>query len=111
MSTPETNLLPCPFCGNDNCAKLQQDKVAYLSPFDWIVGCLICGACSSNKETKEKAIKAWNTRTVPSQPSFDVIEQRQQAMKDSTKISGDDMKLMVGSAQPPSHPFAKAFFW
>lgn len=56
----------------------------------------------------EELKQQWNIRTTPSQPSFDRIEQRQQAMEDSTKLSSDDMKLMVGSAQPPYHPFAKA---
>lgn len=50
----ENELLPCPWCRSTN-----------LHIEDCYIGCLSCGAIGPHGDTREKAIKAWNTRATP----------------------------------------------
>lgn len=52
-------LLPCPFCQSENiyCAD------AGFKTDVWFVQCEECGATFPHFDSKEEAIKAWNTRT------------------------------------------------
>lgn len=54
-----TKLKRCPFCGGE--AKLYEPIEGFHM---WVVACNKC-ACGTNydNDTKEEAIKAWNTRT------------------------------------------------
>lgn len=62
MSEP---LLPCPFCGRETAKPKSSGR------WGWFVGCT-CHAVGPNAESKEDAIKAWNTRTEPLQGRLDI---------------------------------------
>lgn len=67
-----SELLPCPFCGNKNISIVTDNVeyslgMAYDEETNFKVICSItscgCGASSGWCDTKAKAITAWNTRT------------------------------------------------
>lgn len=65
---PKTNLKPCPFCGSDN---IELTRNTYEGCVDYdAVHCCICSG-QTEGESKEEAIKLWNTRApaLPSKPS------------------------------------------
>lgn len=53
------NLLPCPFCGEDEYLFIHQDKETKDS---W-VHCCYCDCCGPMGLTKKEAIDAWNKRS------------------------------------------------
>jgi len=54
------DLLACPFCGR------QQLRIKNSSNWGWFVSCG-CHAVGPGKDSREGAIKAWNTRVEPIQ--------------------------------------------
>jgi len=52
-----TELLPCPFCGNE-----ENNGICWKSDNYVCVCCGSCGAEGANQEDEEEAIKSWNTR-------------------------------------------------
>ena len=50
-------LKPCPFCGSENIDLIAHHKIVVF------VQCDNCGATFPDFDSKEEAIKAWNTRT------------------------------------------------
>ncbi len=74
-----TDLLPCPFCGGK-----ADWYIATADLFAQQMGCGLseknsvecegCGASSFEHKTRERAIKAWNTRTTP-QPDTEKLHQ------------------------------------
>lgn len=59
----EEKLLPCPFCGSTGFAP-KIEALAKWSDWQWRVACYGCLA-QVPADTKEQAIKAWNTRAQP----------------------------------------------
>jgi Lar family restriction alleviation protein len=59
----ETELKPCPFCGNE--AKFTDNKnvKSDYAPISYGVKCRNCFVISEYEDNKQLAIKAWNTRT------------------------------------------------
>ena len=57
------DLEPCPFCGVRNAVPRSSGR------WGWFVSCA-CNAVGPNAGSREGAIKAWNTRRPPSQPSL-----------------------------------------
>lgn len=60
------DIKPCPFCG---CSDINLEYKGELDPpceyeENWIIECFHCGASpTSDRESKERAIEIWNTRT------------------------------------------------
>ena len=52
-------LLPCPFCGNE---KIYCEDAGHKTDV-WFIQCDDCGATFPHFDSKEEAIKVWNTRT------------------------------------------------
>lgn len=76
MTNDDKDLLPCPFCGATKYLKITyQDSKANASIQGdqkyWGVFCMegCCASIDSVYPTREEAIKAWNTRSTPQQPS------------------------------------------
>ena len=63
-------LKPCPFCGynlpfEEGYCEIQISPDTNLILHPTGICCSSCGAYTVGGETKEEAITAWNTRTVP----------------------------------------------
>lgn len=56
--TARGELLPCPFCGEQNPVITCENRLWW----DYYVFCKTCGAVSVLKESERKVIEAWNTR-------------------------------------------------
>lgn len=56
----ESKLMPCPFCGGDDCELTE--KVNYKFGTSYFCGCPDCGVYTDYCETKEEAIERWNRR-------------------------------------------------
>ena len=76
MTNDDKDLKPCPFCGATKYLKITyQDSKANASIQGdqkyWGVFCMegCCASIDSVYPTREEAIKAWNTRSTPQQPS------------------------------------------
>lgn len=52
-----SELKPCPFCG-----RADQLHVSEVYKDEIVVYCRNCGATGGTRETKLKAVEAWNTR-------------------------------------------------
>ena len=58
---PESELLPCPFCGGTDVDVMFACNIVY-------VGCRDCNAEGGKWRTEKTAVKHWNRRALP-QPS------------------------------------------
>lgn len=58
---PVSELLPCPFCGNESVKAKQHIEGR------WYVACnsIHCSAQSGFSDTREEAVESWNLRTLP----------------------------------------------
>lgn len=54
-------LLPCPFCGNEDTLTTLWDR-EYIYSSQWTVYCSMCGTNGPRCGTEEKAIGKWNRR-------------------------------------------------
>lgn len=90
MTNDDKDLKPCPFCGATKYLKITyQDSKANASIQGdqkyWGVFCMegCCASIDSVYPTREEAIKAWNTRATPKQPS----EKKALSMEDIKSIA------------------------
>ena len=86
-----SGLKRCPFCGGE--AKLMDNG-------HW-VWCQHCLVESTYYDTKEEAIKAWNTR----KPMDRIVERLE---KEGQKMSEAKSMIKYGKASPSSHRYYKA---
>jgi len=70
-----TNLLPCPFCGNQEYVELQNTHSGMMR-----MHCDNCGGCGYETDNREQAIEFWNRRTVAIPP--DVRETLRNALRE-----------------------------
>ena len=106
MDEPKLN--NCPFCANQSPRndmvrtglKVKQDTLAYLSPSNWIVLCLDCGASGANHSSADEAIAAWNTRT-PSPAAEQMYEVLQDVIDtyDGVGAEGNYLRESIDAAR------------
>lgn len=72
--TNESELLPCPFCGNDGTGPVESALHISHTELEWrashdsySVQCDRCTATMGYSDSAEEAITAWNTRALPSE--------------------------------------------
>jgi len=69
MSINDIKLKPCPFCGGDDVRVTHDMWSDYERRWFWRAGCWSddCGAEIPFNDTKDEAIKAWDTRAETAQ--------------------------------------------
>ena len=77
LGYPLTKLLnPCPFCGNNDNFEWEYHE-GWSLPFK--LSCSVCGATTSNWESKEECLDYWNKRY---QPSLQLSEESRKFLKE-----------------------------
>lgn len=74
---PTDALLPCPFCGADNCI-IYDDLVIFYC------GCRSCGTTGSTSSYQNGAVAAWNRRAQPAASPAPVVARE--------PVAADDIK-------------------
>jgi Lar family restriction alleviation protein len=59
MSDPELDRWPCPFCGSEHSAIVNNEDQRVTA---WCVECGSCAACGPSEDSPEAAVAAWNRR-------------------------------------------------
>lgn len=99
MADTVSDLLPCPFCGNDGSGPVEDALHIAHSQCDWhpaydvyAVQCDKCTATMGYSESEDAAAEAWNTRAstqpAPAFPREEVAEAIRQAKVEADKVYG-----------------------